>query len=107
MLDRKTIGYARSLRHYKLKEMDVQHENLSEMQLEEIAKLLNVERAELLDRNSEDFQKEYANIQLTKMDILKVLKKKPHMIKTPIVVYSNRAEFVDSSFSFIKEDMIS
>ncbi len=107
MQERRALGYAKSLKNHKLKEKDLYKENLSETQIKEIANKIGEHPISLINKNSDLYKEEYNGLNYDEEDILKLIKNNPLIMKTPIAVYHDRASFVESSFEFIKMDMVS
>ncbi|HEX5170077.1 MAG TPA: hypothetical protein VFW11_12955 [Cyclobacteriaceae bacterium] len=103
--DRRSFGYASALQHYVIREFDIQKDTLTETQLMEIADLLRVTPSQLMDQHSSIFKSKFADVVLTDEDALTALKMNADLLQTPIAIYHDHAEFVDSSFDFIKKDM--
>ncbi|GAA0894419.1 hypothetical protein GCM10009122_41000 [Fulvivirga kasyanovii] len=102
--DRKTKGYADTLNDHALNERDVLTDNLTETQIAEIARDMNIEIAELVDKNSDLYLQEYKNKSLSDDEITKVLAKNPEMIKTPIAYVGSEVFFVGSAYDFVNKD---
>jgi len=103
--DRKALGYAQSLKNKKIKTIDLQKDHLTETQWKKIAVELDVKLENLIDRQSPSYRKYLRDVNLSGSNILKILKKHPTMIHSPIVLYDKGGEFVDSSYDFIRKDM--
>lgn len=105
--DREALSYANSLRHFKTKEYDVTREVPTKRQLVQLADKLGVSIHSLVNERSKIFIEKYKNANLDRDDLLKVLIKYPDILKTPIAEFKHSAEFVDSTYTFIKKDMAS
>ncbi len=103
--DKKALGYAQSLQHHKLKEKDIRKEPLTDTQVEEIIEALGIAPEDIMDKQSEIYQKEYAHVSLERYDILTAVSKNPELMRTPIAIREHTAKFVGTSYEFIKEDM--
>lgn len=103
--DRRALGYAKSLKHHNVRVFDIQTDRFTETQLEEIVNFMDIDPKELIDVKSDTFQKEYANVDLTREGVISVLSLKPKLMRTPIAIYQDRSRFVGSAYEFIKEDM--
>jgi arsenate reductase-like glutaredoxin family protein len=104
--DRSALGYAKSLKNHSIKEYDTQFKSLTELQLVDIIQSLDIEAAELIDRKSETYIKEYSEVDLDDKGILKALRAHPEIIKTPIAIFKDKAKFLDSSYELIMQDMV-
>lgn len=105
MHDKEALVYVHSFKNYKVKDIDINQESLTEQQFAELAQRIGVDPVELLDKTSEIYRTHMEGSEFSTDDILKMLKNSPQVIHTPIVVYHDRAELVGSSHDFIKEDM--
>lgn len=103
--DRAALAYAKSLKNHDLRGFDLQKNAMTETQLKQIAKLLAVKPKELIDTKSAKYLRYFLNTELSQKGILKVLKQNPGMIKTPIAVYNDHAQFISTPYEFIKSDM--
>lgn len=100
--DREALGYVKSIKDYKVKEIDVFREKITEQQFMDIANRLNVVPRELFDHKSEMYREKYEGVELSKDDILKILKHNSSIVRTPIAVYHSLAYFVQSPYDFVK-----
>jgi len=103
--DRKALVYAKSFQNHSVKEFDVQNNSLTESQLRQLSKRLEIDPVKLVDTQSTKYLRYFSDSDLSNKGTLKVLKKNPRMIKTPIAIYANGAEFINSPNEFIKKDM--
>lgn len=95
--DREALGYLRSLRSVSINEQDISKDMLTTTQLVEAAKMLDVAIPELLNSdvdNGHDFSTD---------EVLKILRNKPSLLKTPFILSKDRSFFVDSPLNLIKE----
>lgn len=102
--DRKTKGYADSLKDHALNERDLLTDNLTETQIAEIAGDMNVELVDLVDKNSDLYMQEYKNKSFSDDELTKILARNPEMIKTPIAYMGSRAFFVESAYDLVNQD---
>jgi arsenate reductase-like glutaredoxin family protein len=100
--DRVTLGYVKSIKDIKVKEINVYKDKITEQQFMDIARRLNVNPAELFDRQSEEYREKYADTKLSKDDVLKILKHNSSILRTPIAMYHDQAYFVQSPYDFVK-----
>ncbi|NJN28433.1 MAG: hypothetical protein HC819_21910 [Cyclobacteriaceae bacterium] len=106
LIDRQAYAYAKSLKNHNLKSIDLKHDRLTETQIMELTQKLDIEPQELIDTQSSEYLRYFSNTELTDNSTLKALKQNPMIMKTPIAVYSDRAEFVKTPYEFIKKDMV-
>lgn len=92
--ERRAFGYAKSSGKYVVKSLDLDKDNLTERQVVEIAQRLKIPLDDLLNND--------AGNDLISEDIPTYLVQNPTFLRTPIVLYHDGGEFVDSSFEFIK-----
>lgn len=103
--DKEARVYVHSFKNHKVKDMDINRESLTEQQFAELSRRLGVHPSELLDKQSEFYKNHMEGTELSKDDIFKMLKNNPKLLKTPIIVYHDRAEIVGSQYNLIKDDM--
>ncbi|HLT79893.1 MAG TPA: hypothetical protein VKZ86_02625 [Cyclobacteriaceae bacterium] len=104
MEDRKVLGYATPVQRQNLKERDISRDPLTETQLKGIANKLGIEVADLVDKQSDAYQDKYRSASMSEHDLLTALKNEPQLMRTPIAVYPEHAEFVES-YTFVKKGM--
>ncbi|MEX2336335.1 MAG: ArsC/Spx/MgsR family protein [Fulvivirga sp.] len=102
--DRKTKGYADSLKNHALNERDITRNNLTETQLAEIAMDMHIEISELMDKNSELYMSQLKDKSFSDEELTKLMVKNPDLIKTPIAYMGSKVFFVGSSYDFVNED---
>lgn len=100
--DREALGYVESIKDFKVKEIDVYRDKITEQQYMDLASRLNVAPNELFDKLSDEFKEKYAGAELSEDDVLKILKHTPSILRTPIAVYHDKAYFVQSPYDFVK-----
>ena len=103
--DREALGYAEAMQYHKMRTIDTQKEEITPLQLARIARKLKVVPARLIDRKSDVFQDEYAGRDLTREGMLTAISKDPRLLKTPILVYPEGADFVNTGYQFVNKDM--
>lgn len=102
MQQREGLAYAKSMRHFEVKEMDVRKDKMTQLQLSKLAKSLNVSNKELMRRDNASHFGDVMD--LDGHDFLDYLSSNLYMLKTPIVVYHDHAKFIGSQYELIKED---
>lgn len=105
--DRVALGYAKAVKGYVLKERDTRKERFTETQLKGIANKLGVTPVDLIEKKSELYKEKYRDADLDEHDVLMLIKQEPEILRTPIVLYHDYAEFVDSKYEFVKRGMAS
>ncbi len=103
--DREALGYAKSLKDFKIKEIDVSKEQLTEQQYMDLTYRLKIPPDDLFNKQSDVYHNEYAGVALSKTDILKAVKTTPSLLRTPIAVFEDTAYFVSSPYDFVKKGM--
>lgn len=102
MQQREGLAYARSLKHFEVKELDIQHDNITQLQLSDLCEKLGVSGKELMRTDNESHFSELMD--LDSHDMLDYLASNLRMLNTPIAVYHNHAKFIGSQYELIKED---
>ncbi|GJM30158.1 MAG: hypothetical protein DHS20C17_27930 [Cyclobacteriaceae bacterium] len=105
--DRQALGYAKSLPDHIIKEVDLQRNKFTELQVQQIAEMLDVHPAGLIDEKSDIYKKTYSDVELTRKGALKAMASKPQLMKTPIALYNDNARAIESPFEVIKWQMAS
>lgn len=103
--DRRALGYAKALKDYKLKEIDLSKEKLTGQQFMDLTYRLKVPPLDLFDKQADTFMQNLKGVKLSKEDILKTVKHTPSVVKTPIAVFYNKAYFVSSAYDFVKQGL--
>ncbi|SNS82093.1 hypothetical protein SAMN05421640_1377 [Ekhidna lutea] len=101
---REGLIYAKSLRHYETKELDIRHDKITQLQLSNLAEKLGIKAKKLINVDGEIQLSEV--MELDSHDFLDYLSSNLEMLKTPIAVYHDHALFVESQYELIKEDGI-
>jgi arsenate reductase len=105
MEDKVALGYVKPTTKYKVKEFNVSQETFTELQLKEIADRLEVEPKDLMDTKSSIYKDKYATTNLSQQDDLVALKNEPDLMRTPIALYQNEGQLVDTKYVYMKKDM--
>lgn len=84
--------------------IDLMKEPITPRRLEELVGELNCSAKDLVNEQSEKFQKEYAQADLSEEDWLTVLAHNHDMIRMPIVVKDNKAVFLDQPGDVVSLD---
>jgi arsenate reductase len=102
--DRRALTYLKAQKDYTIRELDIAREMLTERQVSEVAIRMEVKIEGLLDKEHELFKKEVKGHELDAEGILTLIKNNPEILKTPIAVYQDRAEFISSSYEPIQHE---
>ncbi|WP_421762576.1 hypothetical protein [Ekhidna sp.] len=101
---REALAYAKSLKHYVIKELEIQKDQLTQLHLATLAKRLSVPEKDLI---KPDFEMPVSGVlDLDTHDFLDYLSSNLRMLRTPIAVFHDHAIFIESPYAFIKEDNI-
>ncbi|GAA5027153.1 hypothetical protein GCM10011506_13470 [Marivirga lumbricoides] len=103
--EREALAYIKSLDKHVINELDVHKMNITESQLADLARKLDVEVAGLLDEEKEYYQDNLKGKDLSENDILGIIASHPEVLKTPIVSSHESATFVGSSYDFNNIDL--
>lgn len=103
--DRIALGYIKPTNTYVVKEVDIQRDPFTETQIKEIANRLKVLTEELIDKKSDIYKDKFAHSKFEEEDVLTALKQEPDLMRTPIILYREGGEFVESKYDFMKKDM--
>ncbi|WP_420315695.1 hypothetical protein [Ekhidna sp.] len=99
---REILAHATCLKNFKIKEFDIQKEQLTQLQLLSLTKRLNVQVKDLI---SSDFELQISGVMdLDTHDFLDYLSSNLKMLRTPILVYHDHARFVDSQYEPLKNE---
>ncbi|ELR73190.1 hypothetical protein C900_05239 [Fulvivirga imtechensis AK7] len=102
--DRKAKGYADTMKDHALNERDISKNNLTETQIAEIARDMNVDMSVLIDKNSDTYLHHLKDKGFAEAELTKLMVKNPDLIKTPIAYIGSRAFFVGSAYDFVNAD---
>lgn len=103
--DRQALGYAKSLPNHRIKEIDLNKSKFSELQVKQIADVLEIDPVSLIDHKSDVYKKTYSQVELTRKGALKAMATKPELIKTPIALYNDQARPIETPYEMIKWEM--
>ena|SRR5690554_1530501 len=103
--DREAYAYAISLKKHKINELDVSKTKLTRIQLAQLATKLNVPIIELFDQKSSYYRDEVEGRDWEENDLLLILTEEADALKTPIMVYADKAVCLDSKYDTNKIDL--
>jgi arsenate reductase-like glutaredoxin family protein len=103
--EREALGYIKSLDQHYINEFNVNKEQFTQRQLADLAQKLKVSVKELINKESEFYQDDMEDSNYDDNDILGLIKRKPALLKTPIVEYGKSAKFISSPYEFNNLDM--
>jgi arsenate reductase-like glutaredoxin family protein len=103
--DREAYGYALSLNKHKINELDVARTQLTSTQLSELAQKLNIPIIELFDEKSSYYRDNVSGKDIDENGLLTILKAEVVCLKTPIMIYENKAVFLESKYDTNTIDM--
>ena len=103
--DREAYAYALSLNKHKINEVDVARTELTSTQISELAQKLNIPIIELFDQNSSYYRDNIVGKDMNEQDLLTILKAEIDCLKTPIMVYEDKAVILESKYDTNNIDM--
>ena len=105
MEDREVLAYAESFRHLVVNEKDISRDLFTETQIKEIADDMNVDIIDLIDHNSSLYIDQVKGHDYSDNQLLKIMRKNPSIIKTPIAKIGKRVYHIKSHYELIPEDL--
>jgi len=96
--EREAYAYAISLKNHKINDLDISKTKLTRIQLAQLATKLKVPIIELFDRKSSYYRDEIKGKEWEDNDLLLILTEKIDALKTPIMVYADKAVFLGSKY---------
>ena len=103
--DRQALGYISCLPKWKIKEVDLDKERLTELQINQLADMLNYTPKEIVDKSSALYKTMYAGANLSVNDTIKAMSQNQELIKTPIAIFHNQAKRLGSPYQVVKWDI--
>lgn len=103
--DREALGYINCLPKWKIKEVNLDKDRLTELQIKQLADMLNFAPKEIIDKSTDLYKRMYAGAGLSEKDTIKALSQNPELIKTPIAVFHNQAKRLGSPYQVVKWDI--
>ncbi|EAZ82749.1 arsenate reductase family protein [Algoriphagus machipongonensis] len=89
-IDKQTLAYAHSLSKF-INQIDVVKEKITTTQWNSLLMKLNLRAKDLLNRAHPDYQMHIAGKNWDEESWLNILVKYPHLIKSPIAIWRNKA----------------
>jgi arsenate reductase len=102
-IDKQTKAYAKSLTRF-VNEIDIIKENLTATQWNQILLKLELRAKDLLNRSHPDYQNFIAGNDWDEESWLNILVRHPHLIKSPIAIFKNRAILCRTPSDILKLD---
>lgn len=102
-IDKQTKAYAKSLTNF-VNEIDLLKERITATQWDQILKMLQLRPKDLMNRAHPDYQKMIAGKDWDDEGWLNILVKFPHLIKSPIAIFRNRAILCNTPTDILKLD---
>lgn len=103
--EREAYAYAISLRKHKINELDISKTKLTRIQLAQLATKLKVPVIELFDSKSSYYRDKIKGKEWEDNDLLLILTEEIEALKTPIMVYADKAVFLGSKYDTNKIDL--
>ncbi|MEJ2006304.1 MAG: ArsC/Spx/MgsR family protein [Cyclobacteriaceae bacterium] len=105
MEDREVLAYAESLKHLVINEKDISRDIFTETQLKELANDMNTDLMGLIDKNDSLYMDKMQHDNYSEEELLKIMRKNPSVIKTPIAKVDKHVYHVKSHYELIPEDL--
>lgn len=102
-IDKQTKAYAKSISQF-VNEIDLMKENITATQWDQILLMLNLRPKDLLNRAHPDYQKMIAGKEWDEESWLNILVRYPHLIKSPIAIFKNKAILCKTPTDILKLD---
>lgn len=96
--DRVAYGYAMALNKHKINELDVAKTPLTSTQISQLAQTLHVPIIQLFDENAAGYRDNVKGKDMDDHDLLTILKEEPDNLRTPIMVFREKAIFLESEY---------
>jgi len=104
MEDREVLAYAESL-DLVINERDISKDIFTETQLKEIADAMHTDVMGLIDKNDSLYIDEIKHDDFSDEELLKIMRKNPSVIKTPIASVEDHTYHVKSHYELIPKDL--
>lgn len=102
--DKQVFALLKSLKHYVVNELDIQHNTMTPRRLAELAESLNVEISDLINQDSAEFRQKFNA--LSHDEQLSRIQQDIELLKTPIIQKDqNEARFVESPETLYSMDL--
>ncbi|MDX5339341.1 MAG: glutaredoxin [Cyclobacteriaceae bacterium] len=102
-IDKQTKAYAKSLTNF-VNEIDIVREKMTATQWDQILKMLNLRPKDLMNRAHPEYQTMIAGKEWDDEGWLNILVKYPHLIKSPIAIFRNKAILCKTPTDILKLD---
>ena len=79
-----------------IQDIDITQNPLSEEQIFEIADMLGMEVADLVNKDHPVYMKRFGDLDLSPQDWAKLIHKNPEVMKSPIVIHGDKAFLISS-----------
>ncbi|MGW8121788.1 arsenate reductase family protein [Roseivirga echinicomitans] len=101
--DVKVLGYASAIQKYTVNERNIDKNPLTETQLTQVANKMGLQILDLIDKTSDAYLNEVKDQHFSNEEMLKIVRKNPDILKTPIVMLNGTVFFVHSAYDFINK----
>ncbi|KYG83548.1 arsenate reductase family protein [Roseivirga echinicomitans] len=101
--DAKVLGYASSIQKYKVNERNIDKNPLTETQLTQVANDMGLQILDLIDKTSDTFLNEIKAQNFSNEEMMKIVKRHPDILKTPIAMLNGTVFFVHSAYDFVNK----
>lgn len=105
MEDKEVLAYAESLEHVILNDHDITRDILTETQIKKLADAMDLKIIDMVDHNSSIYIDKIRHHDYADEELLKIMRKEPSAIKTPIACIGRHVYHVKSHFELIPQDL--
>jgi len=102
-LDAKVLGYASSIQKFTVNERNLDKNPLTETQLTQIANHMGLQVLDLIDKTSDAYLNEIKDQRFSNEEMMKIVKRHPDILKTPIAMLNGTVFFVHSAHDFVNK----
>tara|TARA_R110001599_G_scaffold130882_1_gene306341 strand:+ start:2719 stop:3147 length:429 start_codon:yes stop_codon:yes gene_type:complete len=101
--DAKVLGYASSIQKYTVNERNIDKNPLTETQLSQVANSMGLQILDLIDKTSDTYLNEIKDQRFSNEEMMKIVKRHPDILKTPIAMLNGTVFFVHSAYDFVNK----
>jgi arsenate reductase-like glutaredoxin family protein len=103
--DKEAYAYALTLHKHVINELDVSKNDITPTQFSELADKLNIRIIDLFDKDSDYFKENIKGKDIVESDLLTLLAKEKHLLKTPILISKDMVKVLEYPRDTIQMDM--
>jgi arsenate reductase len=101
--DKNTLNLAKQVSNH-IRDIDVYTESVTATQLTEILGLLNLPIEKLIEKESDEYKKNFQDKDLEDTEWIKAMTNKPELIKTPIVFLGKKGMIIETPSNVLSLD---